>query len=106
MGTLKSVWWENFDDDYFEREADAYAKRQKDFDKWKSKQPEYIACEMANSEIVKLIFDEWERLKHVIQFVVDGTSSYTPCGYKFIKGKLYKKIKNPKEWGKEIIPWE
>lgn len=102
-------WGIMVDDSDFEAMSDAYTKRQRDIDKWKAKQPEWIAIEMQNEEIVQLLkfinggFVEYlltQKKKEIC--CICGNDSII---VKIINGKLYKKVKNPKVYGERVISW-
>ncbi len=70
--------------------------------KWKKKQPEYIAVEMTNKEIVA------ELINAVNFYHLVRTNNYKKDGKVYvveIRGKLYKKVKNPYNQFQTIIPW-
>lgn len=79
--------------------------------RWLDKQPEYIAAEMTNAEIIQLLkiinggFAEYlltQQKKEISCISAEHGGSIT---VKIINGKLYKKIKNPKIFGAEVIAW-
>jgi len=71
--------------------------------RWKNAQPEWIWVEMKNEEIVKELIKVFMDNGY-LTLTFEYREIYPErMKYKIIKGKLYKKIKNLKKYGVEVI---
>lgn len=107
-------WFYYYDDDEIMARAKVFKKEQEQLEKWKAKQPEFIAVEMTNKEIVsafEITLQKYPSSEKVLSTqMLAGFKNYwneeAENQFKIIKGIIYKKAKNPKIKGNKIIPWK